>query len=81
MAVEQLSYEEIIRLQEREEGREEGIKEGIEKGIEKGEKEKLKRQVSKKLAKGKSVETIAEELEDNIDTIWKIIIEIKKGNV
>ena len=109
MAVEQLSYEEIIRFQEREEGREEGIKEGmergikegieqgikegieqgIEKGIEKGikkgmkegEREKLKRQVSKKLAKGKSVETIAEELEDNIDTIWKVIIEIKKGNV
>ena len=48
--------------------------------MKEGEREKLKRQVSKKLAKGKSIETIAEELEDNIDTIWKIIIEIKNGN-
>lgn len=66
MAVEQLSYEEIIRFQEREEGREEG------------EKEKLKKQVRKKLEKGKIVEVIADESEDDIDTIWKIMIEIKK---
>ncbi len=66
MAVEQLSYEEIIWFQEREEEREEG------------EKEKLKKQVRKKLEKGKIVEVIADESEDDIDTIWKIMIEIKK---
>lgn len=70
IAMEQLSYEEVIRFQEREEGREEGFKEG--------EKENLRKLIRKKLEKGKSVEKIADELENDIDTIWKIIIEIKE---
>ena len=59
---------------EREEGREEGRIEGREEGA----KAKLQEQSRKKLEKGKSVEKIADELEESIETIEKIIEEMEE---
>ena len=59
---------------EREEGREEGRIEGREEGA----KAKLQEQIRKKLEKGKSVEKIADELEESIETIEKIIEEMEE---
>ena len=39
-------------------------------------KEKLREQVSKKLQKGKSLETIAEELEESVETISRLAKEL-----
>lgn len=46
-------------------------------GIQQGSSRKLIELVTKKLAKGKSVEEIAEALEENVETIEKIIKEIQ----
>ena len=56
-----------------EEGREEGMAEGIRQGRD----EKLLEQVRKKLSRGKSPEEIAEELEEDIDTIRRLLEEAK----
>ena len=57
-------------------GTEKGIKIGTEKGIkigtEKGDLLRLINQICKKLAKGKSIETIADELEEDISVIEPI---------
>jgi len=45
----------------------------FEEGIEKGEEKKLKEQVEKKLAKGKSIETIAQELEETTEVIRQLL--------
>ena len=50
---------------------------GVEVGRESGEKGLLKRQIKKKLAKGKSVEVIADELEEEVSAIQLVIDEIK----
>lgn len=42
-------------------------------GREEGQKEKLQEQVKRKLEKGKSVDTIAEELEESREEISRII--------
>ena len=42
---------------------------GIEKGIEQGERRCLLDQIQKKLAKGKSLEQIADELEEIVENI------------
>ena len=55
-----------------EDGKEKGIEEGIEKCID----GKLKELISRKLQKGKDPETIAEELEDSVDTIRRLIQEM-----
>ena len=55
---------------EREEGRIEGREEGA--------KAKLQELIRKKLVKGKSVEKIADELEESIETIEKIIEEMEE---
>jgi len=52
---------------------EEGIETGIERGIDQGKRELLITQIQKKLAKGKSLEIIAEELEENIEIIKELI--------
>ncbi len=52
-----------------EEGRKEGLEEGIGKGIEK----KLSDQVNKKILKGKTISEIADELEEEISVIEKIV--------
>ena len=58
-----------------------GLKHGIElgrtEGIESGRKELLKQLVEKKLSKGKSLEVIADELEEEPATIQRIIEEIQ----
>ena len=45
-------------------------------GKEEGLTEKLREQVSKKLQKGKSLETIAEELEESVETISRLAKEL-----
>ena len=55
---------------------EEIFEDGKEKGIEEGADGKLKELISRKLQKGKNPETIAEELEDSVDTIRRLIQEM-----
>ncbi len=62
-------YERTIR----QEGIEIGIKQGLEQGLEQGVQRKLIEQIQKKQAKGKSVQMIAEELEEDIDTIYALM--------
>ena len=50
---------------------------GVEAGRELGEKGLVKKLVKKKLAKGKSVEVIADELEEEVSAIQRVIDEIK----
>lgn len=50
---------------------------GVEAGREFGEKGLVKKLVEKKLAKGKSVEVIADELEEEVSAIQRVIDEIK----
>ena len=49
-------------------------------GVEAGEQKLLKTQIRKKLEKGKSIGQIANELEEEVTTIQRIIEEIKKEN-
>jgi len=52
---------------------------GVEAGIELGER-LLENQIRKKLKKGKPIEQIADELEEAVTTIQRIIEETKKEN-
>ncbi len=54
-----------------------GIKIGKDEGIKLGREELLKQQVKKKLAKGKSLEVIADECEEEISVIRVLINEIR----
>lgn len=60
--------EKLIRRDSLEEGR----KEGIEIGYSRGETSKLVSQICRKLRKGKSAEIIADELEDDLETVKRI---------
>ena len=53
---------------------------GVEAGIELGERSLLENQIRKKLKKGKPIEQIADELEEAVTTIQRIIEETKKVN-
>ena len=64
-----------------EKGIEQGIEQGIEKGIEKGIEQKLETQIRKKLAKGKSVEVIAEELEEDPEKVKGILLKLAESDV
>ena len=57
--------------------REEGWEAGEKAGEYKGEEKKLKEQIQKKLAKGKAIPEIAEALEEEEDTIRKLIEEME----
>lgn len=58
----------------------EGIEErGIMKGKAEGRTEHLKQQVQKKLVKGKSVEVIADELEESVSAIENVLEELRKN--
>ena len=72
------AWEEKILEQEkaREEGRQEGHASGLREGLTQGGIQKLRKQVEKKVQKGFSVEEIAEMLEEDIETIQKIIAEL-----
>ncbi len=48
------------------------FEEGREEGIQEGRDEKLLEQIQKKLSKGKSPEVIARELEEDVDTIYRL---------
>lgn len=54
-----------------------GRKEGYISGIEIGKKELLRQKVEKKLSKGKNVEKIADELEEEVSVIRKIIEDLQ----
>ena len=56
-----------------EEGRMTGIKEGRMAGIEEGRSELLKQLIQRKLSKGKSIDEIAEELEESVTVIQNLI--------
>ena len=53
---------------------------GRQDGIELGERSLLENQIRKKLKKGKPIEQIADELEEAVTTIQRIIEETKKEN-
>ena len=58
-----------------EEGRMVGIKEGRMAGIEEGRSELLKQLIPRKLSKGKSIDEIAEELEESVTVIQNLIVD------
>lgn len=60
-----------------EEGRIAGIEEGRMSGLEEGRMELLKQQIQRKLSKGKSIDEIAEELEESVTVIQNLISECK----
>ena len=49
-----------------------------EAGMEAGMETKVKNQIKKKLAKGKNIETIADELEEDVTVIRNLIDEIER---
>lgn len=59
-------------------GRKAGIEEGRKTGLELGKKDLLKQQVQKKLLKGKDIDVIAEELEEEVAAIEKVIAELEQ---
>lgn len=65
--------EKKLRKAEFEAGREAGIKEGRMAGIEEGRIELLKQLIQRKLSKGKSIDEIAEELEESVTIIQNLI--------
>ena len=50
---------------------------GIEKGIIEGDRLRLFTQIQKKLTKGKSIEQIADELEETVETILPLYKQIQ----
>ena len=76
--------EQLIREEEREDGRREGRKVGLQEGrkagLQEGRKNALKSQVQKKLLKGKSVDQIADECEEEVPVIRELIREIEQEN-
>ena len=72
------AWEEKILEQEkaREEGRQEGHASGLREGLTQGGKQKLQELVEKKIQKGYAAEEIAEMLEEDIETIQKLIEEL-----
>ena len=69
--------EKKLRKAEFEAGREAGIEEGRMAGIEEGRIELLKQLIKRKLSKGKSIDEIAEELEESVTVIQNFIGECK----
>ncbi len=69
----------LIRRAEYEEGLKVGRENGLKDGREDGLKSHLRSQVVKKLKKGKTVEQIAEELEEEVQEIEQVIGELQKG--
>ena len=65
--------EKKLRRAEFRAGMEAGIEQGIEQGIAKGQHDLLTQKIKAKLAKGKSLELIADELEEDISVIEKLL--------
>ena len=73
----QAGEEKILEQEKaREEGRKEGLSEGHASGLKEGLTQKLKDLVEKKVQKGFSAQEIAEMLEEDIETIQKLMEEI-----
>ena len=72
---------ELFTRKEAEDIIEKGIEQGIEQGLEKGEVLKLIVQVCRKMQKGKTVEEIAEDLEEPKQTIEQIYKAALKNHV
>ena len=66
------------RREERKIGREEGLKEGHEEGLKEGADRYLIGQICKKLARNLSAEEIADNLEEDIEDV-KRIVEVAKA--
>lgn len=71
MSINEYDEERHMRME-----REASYADGKLNGIEQGKKGLLKEQIKKKLAKGKSIEVIADELEEELPTIQTIINEL-----
>ena len=69
-------YEKNLKQDAYEDGKQEGISIGISEGIGIGEYNKLKELVIKKFQKGQSAEKIADDLEESLEVIDKIISEL-----
>lgn len=69
--------EKKLRKAEFEAGRQDGIEIGRQDGIEIGKRILLEKIIKKKLKKGKSTEQIADELEEDINIIQKVVEKLK----
>ena len=63
-----------------EDGKADGKEEGLKEGKKEGKIEVLKEKIFKKLQKGKSLETIAEELEESVETISRLERELLESD-
>ncbi len=73
VSIYEYDYEKHMR-QEREENHQAGLEEGLRAGAE----EKLKALIAKKLQKGMNAEQIAELFEEELDTVKRLVQEIRK---
>ena len=71
--------EKKLRKAEYEAGRQDGIEIGRQDGIEIGKQELLKSKVEKKWKKGKTIEQIADDLEEEVIIIQQIIEALSKN--
>ena len=64
--------EELHKQTLHDEGYEDGFKDGFDDGFSSGESVNLIKMICRKLQKGKTPETIADELEEDLDAVKKI---------
>ena len=79
MLIAEYDYDMDIEVQ-REEAYTEGLSQGREEGLSQGKEYKLIELLKKKLSKGKSPEVIADELEESVETIQKLIASLKEDS-
>lgn len=72
MLIAEYDYDLDVEVQ-REEAYAAGRQEGIQEGIQEGQQEKLEELIKRKLKKGKSIDVIAEELEESREVIAGIV--------
>ena len=58
-------------------GKEQGIQEGMEQGIERGSQQKLIELIQKKIKKNKTIEQIAEDLDEPVEVIQTLYYQLK----
>ena len=73
MSIYEYDQEQHIRLE-----REDAYADGHKAGLEEGDKARLISQIQKKLEKGKSVNKIADELEETVDVILALMKELEQ---
>ena len=71
------NYSDLIEERGIAKGMEKGIEKGIEQGIEKGDRLRLLSLIQKKLAKGKSLEQIADDLEETVEAILPLYEQVQ----